>query len=63
MYNLIASIILLIPTGENVEGRKTYHLIIDDKVYESVYIEEVENFYKTGKFEYNETLTSKTKTK
>jgi hypothetical protein len=61
MYNLIASLILLIPTGDKVEGKETYHLIVGDKAYEYVYIEEVENFYKTGKFEYNEELTTKTK--
>jgi len=56
MYNLITSIILLIPTGDKVEGRETYHLIVDNKVYEYVYKEEVENFYKTGVFTYNEDL-------
>jgi hypothetical protein len=56
MFELITSVILLIPTGDNVDGRKTYHLIIDNKAYEHVYIEEVKNFYKTGIFVYNEDL-------
>ena len=55
MYSLITSIIMLIPAGNN-EGRPTYHLIVNDKAYEYVYIEEVKEFYKTGKFEYNEDL-------
>jgi hypothetical protein len=56
MFELITSVILLIPTGDNVDGRETYHLIIDNKAYEHVYIEEVKNFYKTGIFVYNEDL-------
>lgn len=55
MYSLITSIIMLIPADEH-EGRKTYHLIVDNKVYEHVYIEEVKEFYKTGTFVYNEDL-------
>jgi hypothetical protein len=60
MYNLITSVILLIPAG-NVDGRETYHLIINDKVIEYAYKEEIQNFYKTGVFQYDENLTTKTK--
>jgi hypothetical protein len=56
MFELITSVILLIPTGDNVEGQKTYHLIVNKKAYEYVYIEEVKNFYRTGTFVYNEEL-------
>lgn len=46
---------MLIPADEH-EGRPTYNLIVDNKVYEHVYIEEVKEFYKTGTFVYNEDL-------
>lgn len=37
--------------------RQTYTLITQDKkVYEYVYEEEILEYYKTGKFEYNEDL-------
>ena len=37
--------------------RQTYTLITKDKkVYEYVYEEEIYQYYKTGKFEYNEDL-------
>ena len=60
MFEIITSVILLIPTGDKVEGRETYHLIVNNKVFEYVYIEEVKNFYKTGTFVYNEDLVFET---
>jgi hypothetical protein len=53
MYSLIASTLLLIPAGD-VDGRTTYHVLVNDKVIEYSYKEEIKNFVITGKFEYDE---------
>jgi hypothetical protein len=55
MYSLITSTLLLIPAGD-VDGRATYHILVDDKVIEYSYKEEVKNFVITGKFEYDEEM-------
>ena len=55
MYSLITSIVMLIPAG-NVDGRPTYHILIDNKVIEYSYIEEFKNLIVTGEFKYDEAL-------
>ena len=55
MYSLITSIVMLIPAG-NVDGRPTYHIIINDKVIEYSYKEEFKNLIITGEFKYDEAL-------
>jgi hypothetical protein len=53
MYSLITSTLLLIPAGD-VDGRETYHIVLDNKVIEYSYKEEFRNLVITGKFEYDE---------
>ncbi len=55
MYSLITSTLLLIPAGD-VDGRPTYHVLVDDKVIEYSYKEEFKNLVITGKFEYDEEM-------
>lgn len=49
---------IIIPnTKDHPQDRQTYTLITrDKKVYEYVYEEEIIEYSKTGKFEYNEDL-------
>lgn len=49
---------MIIPnTKDHPHDRQTYTLITKDKkVYEYVYEEEIIQYHKTGKFEYNEDL-------
>jgi hypothetical protein len=55
MYSLITSTLLLIPAGE-MDGRATYHIVLDNKVIEYSYKEEFRNLVITGKFEYDEKM-------
>jgi hypothetical protein len=52
---------MLVPTGEQMDGRELYNLYIDDKVIIYVYKEEVKEYFKTGIFKYNEDLVFETK--
>jgi hypothetical protein len=47
---------MLVPTGEQMDGRELYNLYIDDKVIIYVYKEEVKEYFKTGIFKYDEAL-------
>lgn len=46
---------MLIP-ADNVDGRPTYHIVINDKVIEYSYKEEFKNLIVTGEFKYDEAL-------
>lgn len=44
----------VVPTGEQHEGHKLYHIIQEDGVIENAYKGEILNYIYTGEFEYNE---------
>jgi hypothetical protein len=62
MFEIITSVIMLVPTGETADnGKELFNLFIDDKVIIYVYKEEVKEYFKTGIFKYNEDLVFETK--
>ena len=46
----------VVPTHQLVDDKKTYHIKIDNEVIEYAYKEEVYNWIKTKKFEYDESI-------